>query len=107
MKIIKRRNNDRANHYFIQSRLSKDKSKDLPIIIVPARLASLRFPRKLLQEVNGTPLLIHTANRLIEVAPEFDLVFAVDGKELTMDMAKSVLLKYDSKAGITIILYGR
>ena len=57
-------------------------SQDLPVIIVPARLASVRFPRKLLQEVNGTPLLIHTANRLIEVAPEFDLVFAVDGKEL-------------------------
>ena len=57
-------------------------SQDLPVIIVPARLASVRFPRKLLQEVNGTPLLIHTANRLIEVAPEFDLVFAVYGKEL-------------------------
>ncbi len=68
---------------------SLNMSKDLPIIIVPARLASLRFPRKLLQEVKGTPLLIHTANRLIQVAPEFEIVFAVDGKELASVLSEN------------------
>ena len=57
-------------------------TEELPIIIVPARLASVRFPRKLLQEVNGIPLIIHTARRLVDVAPEFDILFAVDGEEL-------------------------
>ena len=57
-------------------------TEELPIIIVPARLASVRFPRKLLQEVNGIPLIIHTARRLLDVAPEFDILFAVDGEEL-------------------------
>jgi 3-deoxy-manno-octulosonate cytidylyltransferase (CMP-KDO synthetase) len=57
-------------------------TEELPIIIVPARLASVRFPRKLLQEVNGIPLIIHTARRLVDVAPEFDILFAVDGDEL-------------------------
>ena len=57
-------------------------TEELPIIIVPARLASVRFPRKLLQEVNGIPLIIHTARRLLDVAPEFDILFAVDGPEL-------------------------
>ena len=51
-------------------------TEELPIIIVPARLASVRFPRKSLQEVNGIPLIIHTARRLVDVAPEFDILFA-------------------------------
>ena len=53
-------------------------SKDLPTIIVPARLSSIRFPRKLLQKIDGIPLIIHTAKRIKEIAPEFDSVFAVE-----------------------------
>ena len=51
-------------------------------IIVPARLASVRFPRKLLAEVSGKPLILHTADRLNDQVPELDLFFAVDGEEL-------------------------
>lgn len=47
-------------------------------IIVPARLASTRFPRKLLHEVRGKPIILWTAERLRAVAPEFPLYFAVD-----------------------------
>ena len=61
----------------------------LPTIIVPARLASVRFPKKLLQEIKGLPLIIHTANRLKEVASEFEIIFAVDGVEL-----EEVLVEY-------------
>ena len=57
-------------------------SENLPTIIVPARLASIRFPRKLLQPVAGDPLILITAKRLREIAPEFEIIFAVDGNEL-------------------------
>lgn len=56
--------------------------KIAPVIIVPARLASVRFPRKLLADADGKPLIIRTADRLREQVPEFDLYFAVDGTEL-------------------------
>jgi 3-deoxy-manno-octulosonate cytidylyltransferase (CMP-KDO synthetase) len=49
-----------------------------PSIIVPARLASTRFPQKLLHEVRGKPIIVWTAERIREVAPEFPLYFAVD-----------------------------
>ena len=52
-------------------------------IIVPARLASLRFPEKLLAETMGKPLILHTALRLKEQIPEIDLFFAVDGDRLS------------------------
>ena len=40
-------------------------------IIVPARLASLRFPEKLLAETMGKPLILHTALRLKEQIPDY------------------------------------
>jgi 3-deoxy-manno-octulosonate cytidylyltransferase (CMP-KDO synthetase) len=51
-------------------------------IIVPARLTSTRFPRKLLHPVQGKPVIIWTAERIRKVAPEFPLYFAVDDAEL-------------------------
>ncbi len=53
-----------------------------PSIIVPARLASTRFPQKLLHEVRGKPIIVWTAERIREVAPEFPLYFAVDDSAL-------------------------
>lgn len=53
-----------------------------PTIIVPARLASIRFPRKLLADAGGKPLIIRTAERISSEVPEYDLYFAVDGNEL-------------------------
>lgn len=50
----------------------------IPSIIVPARFASSRFPKKLLYEVHGKPIIIWTAERIRSVAPEFPLYFAVD-----------------------------
>jgi 3-deoxy-manno-octulosonate cytidylyltransferase (CMP-KDO synthetase) len=51
-------------------------------IIVPARLASQRFPRKLLYEVSGKPIILWTAERIRRVAPEYPLFFAVGDEEL-------------------------
>jgi len=53
-----------------------------PSIIVPARLASSRFPRKLLHEVRGKSIILWTAERIRAVAPEFPLYFAVEDAEL-------------------------
>ncbi len=47
-------------------------------IIVPCRLESTRFPRKLLHVIKGRPLLLWVAERIKKEAPEFPLFFAVD-----------------------------
>ncbi len=47
-------------------------------IIVPCRLESTRFPRKLLHPVKGKPLLRWVAERIASEAPEYPLWFAVD-----------------------------
>lgn len=47
-------------------------------IIVPCRLESTRFPRKLLHEIKGKPLLQWVGERIVAEAPEFPLWFAVD-----------------------------
>jgi 3-deoxy-manno-octulosonate cytidylyltransferase (CMP-KDO synthetase) len=47
-------------------------------IIVPCRLESTRFPRKLLHKIKGRPLLRWVAERIAGEAPELPLWFAVD-----------------------------
>ena len=47
-------------------------------IIVPGRLESTRFPRKLLHPIRKKPLLLWVAERIAAQAPEFPLYFAVD-----------------------------
>ena len=66
----------------------------MPSIIVPARLASTRFPSKLLYEVRGKPIILWTAERILNVAPEFPLYFAVDDDALERCL---------SEAGFTVI----
>ncbi len=51
-------------------------------IIVPCRLESTRFPRKLLHSIKGRPLLLWVAERIRSEAPEFPLYFAVDDQLL-------------------------
>lgn len=52
-------------------------------IIVPARLASQRFPRKLLHPIQGKPLILWTAERIQAVASDVPLYFAVGDEELS------------------------
>jgi len=47
-------------------------------IVVPCRLESTRFPRKLLHAIRGKPLVLWVAERIARQAPEFPLWFAVD-----------------------------
>jgi 3-deoxy-manno-octulosonate cytidylyltransferase (CMP-KDO synthetase) len=58
-------------------------------IIVPARLASTRFPRKLLHEIGGKPLILLTAERIRDQVPDLPLVFAVDGPELATPLVRA------------------
>jgi len=51
-------------------------------IIVPCRLESTRFPRKLLHLIRGKPLLLWVAERIAAQAPDLPLVFAVDDEKL-------------------------
>jgi 3-deoxy-manno-octulosonate cytidylyltransferase (CMP-KDO synthetase) len=63
-------------------------SPDLAIV-VPARLASTRFPRKLLHTVHGLPLILWTAKRIRAVAPDYPLWFAVAEEELADVLGKA------------------
>lgn len=51
-------------------------------IIVPCRLESTRFPRKLLHEIKGRPLVLWVAERIAQQAPKIPLWFAVDDELL-------------------------
>ncbi len=51
-------------------------------IVVPGRLASQRFPKKLLFPVKNKPLILWTAERIAKQAPEYPLYFAIGEKEL-------------------------
>jgi 3-deoxy-manno-octulosonate cytidylyltransferase (CMP-KDO synthetase) len=58
-------------------------------IIVPCRLESTRFPRKLLHMIQGKPLLLWVAERISREAPEFPLYFAVDDTLLAAPLEKA------------------
>ena len=64
-------------------------------IIVPCRLESTRFPRKLLHSIKGQPLLVWVAKRIAQEAPEFPLYFAVD---------HALLAECASRAGFKVIM---
>jgi 3-deoxy-manno-octulosonate cytidylyltransferase (CMP-KDO synthetase) len=72
-------------------------------IIVPGRLASTRFPEKLLFPVLGTPLILHTARRIRSEVPELPLYFAVDHPRLAAvlegDGFQAVLTREDHPSG--------
>jgi 3-deoxy-manno-octulosonate cytidylyltransferase (CMP-KDO synthetase) len=56
-------------------------------IIVPCRLESTRFPRKLLHPIRGQPLLQWVAERIAAQVPELPLFFAVDDERLLAPLA--------------------
>jgi 3-deoxy-manno-octulosonate cytidylyltransferase (CMP-KDO synthetase) len=56
-------------------------------IVVPCRLESTRFPRKLLHAIRGKPLVQWVAERIATQAPEFPLWFAVDHDLLRAPLA--------------------
>ncbi|MGB0370922.1 MAG: 3-deoxy-manno-octulosonate cytidylyltransferase [Opitutales bacterium] len=51
-------------------------------LIIPARLSSQRFPRKLLHPIKGKPLILWTAEQLTSPQIEWPIFFAVEDDEL-------------------------
>ncbi|WP_300360938.1 3-deoxy-manno-octulosonate cytidylyltransferase [Hydrogenimonas sp.] len=49
------------------------------MIIIPARIASTRFPRKVLAEIDGVPMVVATARTVAKVD---DVVVATDSREV-------------------------
>lgn len=63
------------------------------MIIIPARLASSRFPKKVLAEIGGEPMVVRTANRVRDVD---DVVVACDDESIL-----KVCQYHDIKAMLT------
>lgn len=57
-------------------------------VVVPARLASKRFPKKLLFPIRGRPLILWTADRVAEVSGGRPVYFAVGDDELGEVLAR-------------------
>ena len=72
-------------------------------IVVPCRLESTRFPRKLLHQIQGKPLVLWVAERLAAQAPEFEVYFAVDHELLKncLDLAgfRTLMTRSDHPSG--------
>ncbi|MDF9833666.1 3-deoxy-manno-octulosonate cytidylyltransferase (CMP-KDO synthetase) [Ereboglobus sp. PH5-5] len=72
-------------------------------IIVPCRLESTRFPRKLLHEIKRKPLILWVAERIASEAPELPLFFAVDdpllAKPLETSGFKTILTSVKHQSG--------
>ncbi len=50
--------------------------------IIPARLQSSRFPKKLIQKINGFPLVYHTYRRVVESGAFGEVIVAADDPEI-------------------------
>lgn len=58
------------------------------IALIPARLESKRFPNKLIQEINGVPIILKTYNAAIDT-DLFDEVYVVSGNHEILKMIQS------------------
>ncbi|NPA66259.1 MAG: 3-deoxy-manno-octulosonate cytidylyltransferase [Epsilonproteobacteria bacterium] len=63
------------------------------MIIIPARLASSRFPKKVLADIGGLPMVVRTAKAVASID---DVVVAADDEEII-----ATCKKYDIKAMLT------
>ena len=58
------------------------------IALIPARLESKRFPNKLIQEINGVPIILKTYNAAIDT-DLFDEVYVVSSNDEILKMIQS------------------
>ncbi|MDC3064123.1 3-deoxy-manno-octulosonate cytidylyltransferase [bacterium] len=59
------------------------------IAIIPARLNSKRFPKKLLEKINGTPLILMTYQNLISMNIFDEIIVATDSVEISNTIKKN------------------
>jgi 3-deoxy-manno-octulosonate cytidylyltransferase (CMP-KDO synthetase) len=72
-----------------KNQLAASRAMSKTAIIVPCRLESTRFPRKLLHNIKGKPLLLWVAERIAAEAPDIPLWFAVDHELLKAPLSQS------------------
>ena len=53
----------------------------MKIGVVPARLNSVRLPRKILADLNGKPLIAHVMERALKAKSLDKVILAVDSEE--------------------------
>ena len=58
------------------------------IAIIPARLNSKRFPKKLLEKINGKPLILMTYQNLISMNIFDEIIVATDSVEISNTIKK-------------------
>ena len=58
--------------------------------VIPARLASSRFPKKILADLNGKPLVVHTVENVMKAKKLDKILLAIDSEE-----TQSALEKYN------------
>lgn len=72
-------------------------------IVAPARLASTRFPEKLLHPICGKPLILWVAERIQSQVPEIPAYFAVDDEKLRSVVEgagfKAIMTRPDHQSG--------
>lgn len=72
-------------------------------IVAPARLASTRFPKKLLHLIRGKPLILWVAERIQAQAPDAPLFFAVDDESLAKVVEaagfRAIMTRSDHQSG--------
>lgn len=66
-------------------------------IVIPARLASQRFPRKLLEDFDGKPLLYRVWEKAVEAFGLGNVIVAVDDKELEEILPREAWVEMTSK----------
>ena len=50
--------------------------------VIPARLNSVRFPRKILALINGSPMVMSVAERVLQAQVLDEVIIAVDSEEV-------------------------
>ena len=59
----------------------------MKIGVVPARLASKRLPKKILADLDGKPMVVHTMERVLKAQRLDKVILAIDSEE-TLDALK-------------------
>ena len=57
--------------------------------VIPARLNSVRFPRKILAPINGSPMVISVAERALQAQLLDEVIIAVDSEEVLRKLKNS------------------
>ena len=74
-----------------------------PVVAIPARIGSTRFPRKVLLEIKGKPMLHHVIERCLETELVEEVFVVTDSQEVydsvSSTSAKALMSDPDCSSG--------